>query len=242
MSPHPPFRMSPGDYALFLDIDGTLLDFSPSPGGVTVPPALPATLHMLQRQLSGAVALISGRRVADIEALFGSNIAVGAEHGALLRLADGRVIFETVSDPALKDIAHDLRKEITSYPGVLLEEKCFGLTVHWRAAPAAAQAMEHLLRRVIAPYPNLALLPAHAALEIRMSSVNKAAALKTFMQCPPFAGRLPVFIGDDVTDEPAISLATAMGGIGLHVARDFGGRPQAVREWLAETLSNVASV
>lgn len=241
MTTHLPFRLSPRDYALFLDIDGTLLDFSISPGEVVVPSDIPATLRTLQLQLGGAFAFISGRRATDIEALFGTNIAFAAEHGALLRTADGTVIFETTPDAALADITRELRQTIASYPGVLLEEKHYGVTVHWRAAPAAAQAMTALVRKVIAPYPRLTLLPAHEALEVRMSGANKAAALEIFMETPPFSGRLPIFIGDDVTDEPAIALAASRGGWGLHVGRDFGGRPQAVRDWLTESAANVAT-
>lgn len=238
---HIPFHTPLRDCALFLDIDGTLLDFSSSPGNVAVPPGLPATLQALQHRLSGALAFISGRRMADIEAFFGPAIAAGAEHGALLRLADGTVISKTMPDPALAAILQDLRRALPLYPGLLLEEKHYGMTLHWRAAPALAPDIKSLARRVIAPYPELALLAAHEAVEIRMKGVDKATALETFMALPPFAGRLPVFVGDDVTDEPAIARATAMGGLGLHVALNFGGSPQQVRDWLAESVLDVAS-
>ncbi|HTQ71790.1 MAG TPA: trehalose-phosphatase [Acidocella sp.] len=236
MRPTPPLPALSRDCALFLDVDGTLLDFSVRPDGVIVPLGLPAMLHSLGGWLDGALALLSGRRVTDIEALFGPGLAVGAEHGALLRAADGTLIAEASPNPALAALAAPLRAAIAARPGTLLEEKRFGLVLHWRAAPAMAQELAALGAALAAAHPGLMLQPAHEALEIRLRGTDKGAALETFMGMPPFAGRRPVFIGDDATDEPAIARAKEMGGLGLHVARDFGGRTEAVRAWLAQSL------
>ncbi|MDE2319717.1 MAG: trehalose-phosphatase [Rhodospirillales bacterium] len=224
------------DCALFLDIDGTLLDFSLSPDGVIVPSGLLALLQNLKIWLGGALALLSGRKLADIEALFGSNFAAGAEHGAFLRNADGAVLAETQPNPALAALVVPLREAVAARSGTLLEEKRFGLTLHWRAAPAMAGELTALAGRLAAPHPGLLLLPAHSALEIRPGGTDKGSALEAFMRQPPFSGRRPVFIGDDITDEPAIARANELGGVGLHVARDFGGTTQAVRNWLTENL------
>ncbi|MDE2239388.1 MAG: trehalose-phosphatase [Rhodospirillales bacterium] len=224
------------DCALFLDIDGTLIDFSLSPSGVIVPRGLPALLQSLKLRLGGALALLSGRKLTDIEAMFGPGFAVGAEHGALLRDAEGLVVAETRPNPALAALVAPLREAVAARSGTLLEEKRFGLTLHWRAAPAMAGELTALAGQLASPYPELMLLPAHSALEIRPGGTDKGAALETFMCQPPFKGRRPVFIGDDVTDEPAIARANEMGGLGLHVARDFDGATQAVRDWLAEGL------
>ncbi len=233
MRPCPPLPALTRDCALFLDIDGTLLDFSLSPDGVIVPSGLPATLHARKADLGGALALLSGRRITDIEAMFGPGLAAGAEHGALLRGADGTIIAETCPDPALAQIVKPLRAAVAARPGTLLEEKRFGLVLHWRAAPAMAGDLTALGEELAAPHPGLMLMPAHQALEIRMRGADKGAALNRFMSLAPFLGRKPVFIGDDVTDEPAIARAKEMGGLGLHVARDFGGATQSVRAWLA---------
>lgn len=242
MNQLPSFRTILSDYALFLDIDGTLLDFSSSPEKVMVPPELPVTLRTLQQCLHGALALISGRQLKDIEALFGSTIAIAAEHGALLRTADDVMIFTTAPDLALEDFKRELHAAITAYPGVMLEEKSYGVTLHWRAAPTKAKALKSLVQTLIVPYETLTMLPAHAALDIRIRGTDKASALETFMTLPPFTGRLPLFIGDDVTDEPAIARAAALGGIGLHVAHDFGGSPQAVRAWLSEGMADATPI
>ena len=95
-----------------------------------------------------------------------------------------------------------------------------------------AEELTALGEELAAPHPGLMLMPAHQALEIRMRGADKGAALNRFMSLAPFLGRKPVFIGDDVTDEPAIARAKEMGGLGLHVARDFGGATQSVRAWL----------
>ena len=224
------------DCALFLDIDGTLIDFSLSPGAVVVPHGLLAMLKSLQLRQGGALALLSGRRLGDIEALFGPGFAVGAEHGALLQDAEGQVFAEIRPSAALAALAVPLREAVAAHPGTLLEEKRFGLALHWRAAPETAGGLQALAARLAAPYPELLLLPAHAALEIRPRGTDKGSALASFMRQPPFAGHKPVFVGDDTTDEPAIARANEMGGLGLHVARDFGGATQAVRAWLAESL------
>lgn len=229
------------DCALFLDIDGTLLDFSLSPDRVFVPPELPPLLRRLEAWLGGALALLSGRKLADIDALFGPGFAAGAEHGALLRAANGEMIVETSPNSTLAVLAGPLREAVAACPGTLLEEKSFGLTLHWRAAPAMAGELTALAGKLAAPHPELLLLSAHEALEIRPRGTDKGAALETFMSRQPFAGRRPVFVGDDVTDEPAIASASAMGGLGLHVARDFGGATQTVRTWLAESLEQGGS-
>jgi trehalose 6-phosphate phosphatase len=223
----------PRDCALFLDIDGTLLDFAAAPGLAVPPPELPGLLRQLAGRMGSALALISGRMLADIERLFGPGIAVAAEHGACLRDASGRILTEAVPDPALRPIAAILHAAVAARPGALLEEKRFGLTLHWRGAPAWGAELAALAAELAAPHPGLVLLPAHAALEIRTGGNDKASALEAFLRIAPFAGRLPVFVGDDVTDEPAIARANALGGAGLHTNRDFGG-PAALRAWLAE--------
>lgn len=240
MSFHPPYAVLERDAALFLDIDGTLLDFSPSPESVIVPPGLPECLARLQQRLGGALALVSGRSLADIDRLFGPGFAAAAEHGALLRGADGALLARHQPDPALAEIAPSLRQAVAARPGTLLEEKDFGLALHWRAAPEHGEALTALGEKLAVPHSGLVLLPAKQALEIRSRGPDKGEALAAFMARPPFRGRRPVFIGDDVTDEPAIERARELGGAGLHVAHDFRGEPEAVRQWLASHLKEGA--
>lgn len=227
--------------AVFFDIDGTLIDLAATPSGVTVPANLPGLLRRLAVLHGGALALISGRALADIDTMFGLGIAVAAEHGAILRNAAGQIIKSITEDTALIDLRIPLRAAVAICPGVLLEEKRFGLAIHWRSAPGFAASLTSLAKELTALHPGLLLQPAHQALEIRVRGTDKADALEIFLSAPPFAGRLPVFVGDDLTDESAIARATALGGRGLHVGRDFTGGPAAVRDWLEAGLADEES-
>jgi trehalose 6-phosphate phosphatase len=224
-------------YAVFLDIDGTLLDIAATPDDVVVPPHLHVLLRRLDARLQGAVALISGRRLADIDTLIGPGVAVAAEHGAILRDAGGQIIASTPDSDALASLAVPMRALVAIHPGAVLEEKQFGLVIHWRANPAIAARLGSEVAALTAPYPELMLQPAHQALEIRVRGNGKAAALDAFLRTPPFAARRPLFIGDDLTDEPAITRANELGGHGLHVERDFGGSPAIVLAWLEASLN-----
>jgi trehalose 6-phosphate phosphatase len=218
--------------ALFLDIDGTLIDLAATPQSVQVPPDLPAVLRQTQARLGGALAVISGRKLADIDSLLGPGLPCAAEHGSVLRCPNG-VLTQQVERPAAYD--HWLRvlhAETEEMPGVLIEEKEFSLVVHYRRAPQFEPLLSQLVDRLIGASDDAVLLLAHCAFEMKPRGGNKGDALAWFMQKPPFAGRLPVFIGDDITDEPAIRQAIEMGGLGLHVARDFAGKTQLVRDWI----------
>ncbi len=218
--------------ALFLDIDGTLINLAPTPQSVQVPAELPGVLRKTQAALGGALAIISGRRLADIDRLLGPGLPSAAEHGAVLRGADG-VLIRQVNRPAAYDRwLQTLAAEIQDMPGVLIEEKEFSLVVHYRQAPQFEPALSQLVERLIGGSDDAVLLLAHCAFEMKPRGGNKGDALAWFMQSPPFQGRLPVFIGDDITDEPAIQKATELGGLGLHVARDFAGSTQQVRKWI----------
>jgi trehalose 6-phosphate phosphatase len=218
--------------AVFLDIDGTLIDLAATPDAVFVPPHLHVLLRHLTQRTHGALALISGRSLADIDRLIGPGIAVAAEHGALLRDAAGQVIEKMPESSELAALRAPLQALVAAHPGTLFEQKQYGLSVHWRAAPQAAAELAAGATALAGGHPALELQPAHAALEIRQRGPGKAQALDRFMRMPPFVGQRPIFIGDDLTDEPAIARAKALGGLGLHVGRDFGGTPSAVLTWL----------
>jgi trehalose 6-phosphate phosphatase len=224
----------PANAAFFLDIDGTLLDIAQRPELVVIPPGLPALLARLGKDRGGALAIVSGRPLADIDFFFPGSLPAAAEHGAILRDAAG-TIRELAARPAAFPHWRDtLQAAALKLPGVLIEEKKVSLVIHYRQAPDCGEKLRVLAEGLIAEAgPDVALLKAHMAFELRPRGSGKDSAVSWFMAHPPFAGRKPVFIGDDVTDEPAIALANELGGMGLHVARDFAGSPQAVRDWLA---------
>lgn len=221
------------DTALFLDIDGTLIDLAATPDSVIVPPDLPATLRRLQTRLGGALAILSGRRLADIDVLLGPGLPCAAEHGMVLRDPDGTLTATSQRPASYENWLKILNRYAEAMPGILIEEKQFSLVLHYRRAPEHEAELRVLAERLVGESEDATLLPAHCAFELKPRAGNKADALAHFMSRPPFTGRRPIFIGDDTTDEPAIARARALGGHGLHVARDFGGKTAAVRGWLS---------
>lgn len=221
------------DRALFLDLDGTLLDFAPTPAEVRPPVGLSTLLDELAAMRGGALAILSGRTLADIDRLTGTILPAGAEHGFVLRDNAGTIhkpIAATANRPEWRAA---LDSAAASMPGVVIEPKSSSLVAHFRRAPEHGARLRALVEGLIGEVPEIELLPANMAWEIRPRGAGKGRALEWFMARPPFAGRLPVFVGDDTTDEEAIAAAQALGGDGLHVHRDFDGTTRAVLAWLA---------
>jgi trehalose 6-phosphate phosphatase len=229
-----PLLPPPRRAALLLDLDGTLLDIAASPESVEVAPGLPDTLRRLRVALGDALAIVTGRPVAQVDALLPDlPYAVAGEHGGALRPAPGAAIERAaLPEPPAAWLAEAARL-VEAHPGARLERKAHGFVLHYRAIPAAGEALRAPLAALIADEAagRFTLLAAHMAWEIRPQGVDKGAAVRALMQRPPFVCRLPVFIGDDVTDEDGIAAAIALGGAGLRVAEAFGD-PLGVRAWL----------
>ena len=221
--------------ALFLDLDGTLIDIAPRHDEVWVAPELPGVLMRLRDRLGGALAIVSGRPLHDIVSLIPiAGLCIAAEHGARLCLPDGTMEEHSARLPARAAWIAAIRAALPRWPGAFLEEKTIGLVIHYRQAPSFGAEIEAFMRDLIAPEGEYAeLLTALMAFEIRATGVGKGHAVDRFMELAPFAGRIPVFIGDDVTDEEGMAAAIAHGGAGLHVARNFNGLAANVRAWLA---------
>jgi trehalose 6-phosphate phosphatase len=223
--------------AVFLDFDGTLVDIAPTPEAIRVPPGLPPLLAQLARTTGGATALLSGRTIEALDRfLMPTRLAAAGEHGAVLR-RNGNGARERQAHlavpPAWLAAAEVM---VASRPGAILERKPAGFTLHARACPGALPAFVDALSAMVAVDDRFALLHAHMAVELRPAGTDKGRALMALMEQPPFAGRVPVFVGDDVTDEDAISAALALGGIGLRVDEAFGS-PDGVRAWLATIVA-----
>ena len=219
--------------ALLLDLDGTLLDLAPVPSAVKVPPGLADLLHRLAARLDGALALVSGRPVAEVEALLpGLEIAIAGEHGAALRRAPGLPL-ERPNLPALPpDWREAARRLAAAHPGVHLENKSHGFVLHFRRAEDSGPALLAALEELIAgSRGRFALVPAIMAWELRPASVDKGTAVHDLLGRAPYAGRIPLFVGDDVTDEDGIRTARELGGFGFQVAPTFGTAAR-VRSWL----------
>ncbi len=229
--------------ALFLDVDGTLLEIAARPEEVVVPRGLPALLDELSRKLGGALAIVSGRSLPDIDRLLDPFCSSAAgEHGAELRYADGR----------LEEAPKGLRVPVTwrsaieagiaHWPGVRAEEKPHGVTVHYRLAPERGDEVWRMMRALVPDdHPWFRLLPAREAVEIGLRASSKGQAVERLMTQAEFQGRRPIFVGDDFTDEAGISVARDMGGVGLRVGEVFGGDPAQVRAWLKRGVDRLNS-
>jgi trehalose 6-phosphate phosphatase len=224
----PPFRRA----ALMLDMDGTLIDLAPTPDAVVVAPGLPESLVALREALDGALAIVTGRPVETVDRLFGDAVgAVAGEHGGAFRYAVGGAIerLDLPSPPVpWLEAAEAL---VGSFPGALLELKARGFALHYRQAPAAKEVFRTALLALLATAPGFELHPAHMLWEVRPRGADKGGAVVTLMQRAPFSGRIPVFIGDDVTDEDGMRECRKMGGAGYRVDAVFRD-PAGVRAWL----------
>ncbi len=224
----------PAVSALLLDLDGTLLDIAPTPDAVRVPPDLPGVLTRLRDHLGGALAVVTGRPVEQVEALLGDvPRAIAGEHGGAIRGAPGEEI-ERVSlpDPPVEWIIEAARI-VERHPGALLEQKQRGFVFHYRQAPEHGPALGSAAQALIAAERDrFHVTPALMAWEVRPRGADKASAVETVMLLAPFEGRRPVFIGDDATDRDGMRAASALGGAGLWVPEVFGNAA-GVRAWLA---------
>jgi trehalose 6-phosphate phosphatase len=216
-------------HALFLDFDGTLVEIAAQPQDVQLPARLLDLLQALQQALDGALAIITGRTVESIGTLLSPlQLALAGEHGAALCSHDGPISADPTPD--LGEIAQLLQDFVRSRPGLLLECKGHGLALHYRGAPHLEADCLALASQLIRARPDLVLLHGKAVVELKSARVDKGRALQTLMNMPPFRGRIPVFIGDDTTDEAAIVQAQALGGYGIKV----GSGPSAAQYRLAD--------
>jgi len=217
-------RLDLRQIALLLDVDGTLVDIAPTPHEVHVSEDLCRSLARLSELTDGALALVSGRPIADLDKLFAPlKLAAIGGHGAEMRLPDGkRVSSVTPLPPALR---RRLGEVAAPGSGTLIEDKTYSVALHYRKAPQQEARLREHIAAVRAEFPGEALevLPGKAMFEIKRPGVDKGAAVRALMTHAPFAGRRPVFIGDDVTDESVFAILSALGGVGFSVHRHFEG-------------------
>lgn len=230
------------DIAVLLDIDGTILDIAPTPGAVIVPASLRQTLTRLSRETGGALALVSGRSLGDIDLLFAPlRLPAIGGHGAEIRLSPHKDA-ETEHAQALDGTLRERLAEIAvDAPGVLVEDKGYSLAVHYRLAPEHEGRVKEAIAAIKADWPKepIEVLPGKSVVEIKPATFHKGVAIRELMQHKPFAGRRPIFVGDDVTDESAFAVMPEFNGMGFSVGRSAPGTahcfaaPRDVRHWLA---------
>ncbi|MDP6390383.1 MAG: trehalose-phosphatase [Alphaproteobacteria bacterium] len=214
--PLPDSEDAPG-WALFLDVDGTLLQIAETPGAVEVSARLRDLLERLEPALGGALALISGRSIANLDRLFGSlGLAVAGQHGMERRDAAGGM-HHAEDDGVLESLRGPLEAFAEVHPGVVLEDKGRSMGLHYRQAPEAENAARAFIRQFAEKRDDVNILDGRMIFDIKPAHVDKGTAIATFMLAPPFAGCRPVFIGDDATDEQGFPVVNEMDGISVRV-------------------------
>jgi trehalose 6-phosphate phosphatase len=236
-----------GEIAILLDIDGTLLDVMPTPREVWVPPGLSKALNGLLQKTSGALALVSGRSLNDIDLIFAPDQfpAIGG-HGAEMRLNPEGDSAVPHAPPLDKELKRRLATIAKLSPGILLEDKGYSLALHYRLAPHAEKAIYEAVSLIRADLPNapIEVLPGKFVCEIKHSGFSKATGVRELMTLEPFKGRKPLFIGDDVTDETVFAIMPDFDGVAFSVGRRAQGvaghfdTPGDVREFLARLLDD----
>jgi trehalose 6-phosphate phosphatase len=228
----------PGErWALFLDVDGTLVPIAATPEAARPDPALLPLLERLRRGCDEALALISGRSLASLDSLFAPlRLAAAGLHGWERRRPDGAL----APQPAPTGLLARLRPRLAAYasrrPGVLLEDKGGSLALHYRQAPERGAALLRFVRRLAADEPDIHVLRGRKVIELQPRGVDKGMAIEAFLGEPPFAGRRPIFAGDDTTDEYGFGAVNGRGGISLRVAdAETRGRSTCARHTLSGT-------
>lgn len=235
---------APGETAWFLDIDGTLLELAPSPDSVEVDGWLRALIVRLRDAAGGAVALISGRAIATVDRLFAPlHLPVAGQHGVERRDAAGVLHHHEPPFQELAGARHALADWVSRHPGALIEDKRFSLAVHYRQAPALAERLRRFLEAILAGSDGaLRLQPGKMVFELKPAGRDKGVAIGEFLGEPPFLGRVPVFVGDDLTDEYGFEQVNLRGGLSVKVGDGptcAGWRlpdVAAVRGWLEIVL------
>lgn len=232
------------NWALFLDVDGTLLDLAEHPQAVRVEPPLVEALGRLQTLARGAVALVSGRTVAELDRLFTPlRLTIAGQHGAECRHATGEIAVERAgaeTEIARRALAALARRD----PGLYFEDKGVTLAMHYRHAPHLEAMVERTLGEVARRSAGEFMVQTGKMVrELVPHGRNKGGAIAEFMTEAPFAGRIPVFIGDDDTDEHGFALLGRSGGHtikvgpGASVAQHRLAGARRVRDWLREYAS-----
>ena len=232
-----------GAVALFLDVDGTLLDFAQRPDAVVTPPGLVPSLAAAERRLGGAVALVSGRPLAQLDRLFSPlRLRASGVHGAEMRFDPYGEITKLANAVEMPDsLWRDILGVTQRFPGAIAENKVFSYAVHFRLAPWSQAPLRAAIEEVVAAQPagSVEIMDAHFALDLKRPGSSKGRAIEAFMATPVFSGRTPVFLGDDKTDESGFAMVSSVGGFGYSVAELLNGavgvfeKSGDVRDWLS---------
>ena len=232
------------DWALFLDFDGTLAELAPTPDAVTIDPGLPDTLLRLMKALGGAVALISGRTLDDLDRMTGLELPGAGVHGLELRERLGMTPHLPDESEAIHEIAAKLAPLVDSDERLILEPKPGALALHYRRAPEREEECRVAMKEAVAATSGLQLMDGKMVLEVKPGHVNKGHAIEKLMSLPPFAGRVPVFAGDDRTDEDGFGVVNRLKGVTIKIGEGetlATHRLASVRDFIAWLKDAAAS-
>ena len=220
--------------ALFLDFDGTLVELASQPELIKVPIGLTGTLAGLYRQLDGALALVSGRRLLDLDGFLAPlQLPAAGEHGAQRRSADGLMISAPATDLRhILQVAEGLQQQ---YPGLKLEHKNLALSLHYRHAPELENLCLQVMQKAVESIAGLELIQGKCVVDVKPVGVSKGTAIAAFMNEAPFAGRVPLFVGDDATDEAGFLEVQRRGGSAIKV-----GPGPTVAQYRCATVGQLA--
>lgn len=244
LQPPPPVA----DWAYFLDFDGTLVDIAPRPEAIRVAAGLPALLENIRHAVGGAVAIVTGRTLADLDAyLHMPDLSASGVHGVERRGCDAIDLRELmVAKGALRRIRESASGLLARYPALQVEDKGEAIAIHFRADPERGiEVRQAMARAAEGASGALSVMNGKMVVEVKPSAATKGAAVEAFLAQPVFAGRRPCFIGDDVTDEDGFRVCKARGGITIHVGPDTAETmadyrllsPDAVHHWLGQLVS-----
>jgi trehalose 6-phosphate phosphatase len=235
----PPLPAGPA--CLFLDVDGTLVDFALRPEGVAIDAGLIELLRAASKRTQGAMALVSGRPIAQLDRLFAPlRLPAAGVHGDERRDADGATHYVADEDERLRPAKAALRALVSAWEGLIFEDKRSALALHYRQSPQfrdeARKTMAQLAEGLV---PDYELLDGNNVFELKPRSFNKAMAIEAFLTESPFRGRTPVFLGDDTTDIDGFAAVERRGGLAIAVGERVSAAwrladPHAVRAWLQE--------
>jgi trehalose 6-phosphate phosphatase len=226
-------------HALFLDFDGTLVEIAPRPDAVAVDARLLPVLQAVASRLHGALAILSGRPITEIDRWLSPLVLPAAGvHGAQRRTLGG--IQALAPDAELEQVAERAEALAAAHPGLIVERKGVSVALHYRLAPECEAMCRSTMIEALGRASSLRLLQGKMVLEAMPKAVSKGAAIEAFLAEPPFAGRRPVFVGDDVTDEAGFEVVQRLGGIAVKVGPGDSiaqlriDSAEGVRRWLAD--------
>jgi trehalose 6-phosphate phosphatase len=231
--------------ALFLDFDGTLVDIASEPELVAVPPDLVTLLDALSQHLCGALAIVSGRELSDLDRYLAPlKLPTAGQHGAVHRHVGGRI--EQLTAPPLQDMQRVAQALAAEHAGLRVEIKSAAVALHYRHAPHLQELCLNAMAEVAKRTADVELIHGKFVFEAKPAAVSKGSAISSFMAQAPFAGRLAVFAGDDTTDESGFAMIRTLGGNGIKVGPGESladlrcPSPASLREWLKNSLRGTA--